>query len=61
MKTKYLVIWHYMANYGHVEVEAETFEDAKEIVWNGREDIEYFVIPADAVQHYPAIEKKKGD
>jgi len=52
-KTKFLVIWHYIANYGHTLVEAETPKQAKDLVWNGRKDIEYFVIEPSKVKHFP--------
>lgn len=55
---KFKVIWHYMANHGNAEVEAETAEEAKELVWNGRKDIEYFVIPSDQVKHFPTDDTK---
>jgi len=43
-KSKYTVIWHYVANHGVIEVEAYTAEEAKDKVWNGRKDIDYYVV-----------------
>ena len=54
---KYVVIWHYMANYGDQVIYAESPEAAKKAVWNGRQDLEFFVAEKDAMTVFRA---KKG-
>ena len=51
-KKKWLVIWHYMANYGSQTVEAYTAEEAKNQVYGGRKELEFFVIPDGIAIHF---------
>jgi hypothetical protein len=52
-KKKFLVIWHYSANYGHATIEAENEQQARELVWGDNKDIEYFVCPENTIKHFP--------
>ena len=56
IEKSYLVIWHYLANYGDCKVWAISPEEAIKKVYNARDDIEYFVVETEKLAlHKPFL------
>ena len=57
---KFWVIWHYMANYNAMIVEAETAEEAYKNHWyGGRKELEFFVCPVENTKVFNPFKETK--